>query len=97
MSERPSLHDIAAMPFPASQSAMREHYDAQWHMPQPEPGEGPKKFRVKGRWTIGGHIDQVFEADTEDEALDLAEEWVAEDTCGCEVNLDRCTVAEVEA
>lgn len=32
----PSLHEIAAMPFPASMLAMRKHYNKDWHKPERE-------------------------------------------------------------
>lgn len=73
---KPSLHEIAAMPFPASQEAMRKHYNPDWHKDLPE---GKKVFRVSVDWTMDGSFVENIEAESEDEAKELAREYASED------------------
>ena len=73
---KPTLHEIAAMPFPASQEAMRKHYNPDWHKELPE---GKKMFRVSVDWTIEGSFVEDIEAEDEDEAKELAREYALED------------------
>jgi len=44
--ERPTLHEIAAMPYPASVEAMRKHYNPHWGEPLPDGGGDRKKYVV---------------------------------------------------
>ena len=79
MAEVPSLHEIAAMPFPASMFAMREHYDPKWHSDAPQDGEGKGRYRVRFDWTISGTFDDVIEADSAEDAREIAEEYARDD------------------
>lgn len=79
MSARPTLHEIAAMPFPASVEAMREHYNPHWGK---DTGDNElRTYRVKVIYETRSDEIQVVEVEafTEEEALDLAEDKVAED------------------
>lgn len=79
MSDRPTLHEIAAMPFPASVEAMREHYNPHWGK---DTGDGQlRTFKVKVIYETRSDEIQVVEVEafTEQEALDLAEDKVAEE------------------
>ena len=46
VSGRPSLRDIANMPFPASRDAMRKYYDQDWGKYHEDNGEVAIKYRV---------------------------------------------------
>ncbi len=72
----PTLHEIAAMPFPASLEAVRKHYDPKWGLDQPD---GPGKFRVRFEWTISGFFDEEIEAESAEEAEEIARERAADD------------------
>lgn len=68
------------MPFPASQEAMRKHYEKNWHRDAPPPDEnGKRSFRVRFNWEISGDFDEVIEAEDEDEAEQIARERVLGD------------------
>lgn len=69
---KPTLHEIAAMPYPSSVRAMRKHYEPHWGKPVPEGGE-KRLFEVTVEWSARGHETYEVEAFTEDEAEDLAE------------------------
>lgn len=73
--DKPSLHDIAAMPYPASVNAMRKHYNPEWGRPVPEGGER-RTFEVELDIEYTGsdtHWIKV-EAFTEEEAEELAQQ-----------------------
>lgn len=76
MASKPTLHDIAAMPFPASVEAMRKHYNPAWG--RPVDGDGSRRtYRVK----LSGEVRTVkpiyetveIAAFSEDEAIELAQ------------------------
>jgi len=50
---KPTLHEIAAMPFPASRDAMRQHYNPHWGeaMPDRPAGAVDKQFYVTIEYT----------------------------------------------
>jgi len=73
---KPSLHEIAAMPFPASQTAMRKHYNPDWHKDIPE---GKKVFRVSVDWSLEGSFVEDIEAEDEEEAREIAEEMASDE------------------
>jgi hypothetical protein len=84
--EKPSLHEIAAMPFPESLKAMRKHYVKDWGTPIPEGATAKQKFEVRVDYEarISGSETIEVEAWSEDEALKMAEEKVCkeiEDDC----------------
>ena len=71
----PTLHEIAAMPFPASLNAMREHYNKDWGRPVPEDSDGElRTYLVSVSYSIRDLITVEVEAYSEDEARDLAED-----------------------
>lgn len=84
---KPSLHEIAAMPYPASEKAMREHYDPHWG--KYEKGE-KAKFSVKIEYSYKGADFQEFEVEAKDEAeaqrmaLDLFDAANLDLEYGCE-------------
>ena len=69
--ERPSLHEIAAMPFPASRNAMREHYNPHWGKEVPEDGQ-KRKFKVQVEYSIPEYFEATIEAFSKDEAREEA-------------------------
>lgn len=79
----PTLHEIAAMPFPASVTAMRKHHDPSWGVPEPDEGD-LRKFRVRVDWTVtetGSDTVYVRAGDIA-EAKELAADEVADMHCG---------------
>ena len=75
----PTLSDIAAMPFPASQTAMRKFYDPTWCMPCTE---GMQIFRVYVSYTIttDDSVTLDIEAENEEEAKKLAMERAGDES-----------------
>ena len=60
---RPTLQEIAAMPFPASQTAMRKHYDPSWG----RVGEdGKPKWRVQVEYSYTETGSDTFEVEAFD-------------------------------
>jgi len=73
--EKPSLHEIAAMPYPASVMAMREHYNSGWGKPLPdEKYDEPRTFKVRidYSFTTQGQRSYTVEALSEEEAEEMA-------------------------
>ena len=75
---KPTIHEIAAMPYPASERAMREHYNPDWHKPIPESVTAPSEFTVDVEYSLCVTETVTVEAWTEEEALGKAAEEVAE-------------------
>lgn len=76
----PSLHDIAAMPYPASLKAMREYYNPAWGK---DRGDGElKTFTVEVEYSIRDQATITVEAFTASEAEDLAAEQVCKRAAG---------------
>jgi len=75
---KPSLHEIAAMPFPASTEAMRKYYNPEWGRPIPEGLDKKRSFKVRVNYTYRVADDETVtvEAWTEEEAEELAAEEV---------------------
>lgn len=72
--EPPALHQIAAMPFPASMVAMRKFYNPNWHKPEPEEGEvGKWKVRISYSYREEETETLEVEAASQEEAESLAE------------------------
>ena len=70
----PTLHEIAAMPFPASMLAMRKHYNSDWHKPEPDGGDArPWKVKISYSTRISETVSYSVEAASEDEAIAEAE------------------------
>lgn len=70
--EKPSLHEIAAMPYPASEKAMREFYDKNWGRYRKD-GE-LSKFKVEIEYSVRttDYWECEVEAVDEEEAEKLA-------------------------
>lgn len=75
----PTLHDIAAMPFPASVAAMRKFHDPSWGFAEPEEGE-QRRFKVRVDWTVteSGSDTVYVNADDAAVAKELAADEVAD-------------------
>jgi hypothetical protein len=71
---KPSLHEIAAMPYPASLLAMREHYNHQWGRFDNEAELQTWKCRIHYSYRTEDVFECEVEAATEDEAEKLAED-----------------------
>lgn len=71
--EKPSLHDIAAMPYPRSVEAMRKHYNPQWGK-----GKDGELQTWKVRLEYSYRTDDVWtcevQAVDEDDAIRIAED-----------------------
>lgn len=72
--DKPSLHEIAAMPFPASQEAMRKFYNPHWGKPVSDDGE-KRSFKVRVDYEVRSEESKIVnvEACSEEEAIELAE------------------------
>jgi hypothetical protein len=73
----PTLHDIAAMPFPASVTAMRKYHDPSWGFPEPDEGE-LRTFKVRVDWTVEGSDTVYVKASDAAEAKEVAADQVAD-------------------
>lgn len=78
-SEKPTLHEIAAMPFPASAEAMRKHYVHDWGKPVPEGVTRKREFAVEVEFTVTSVERETVtvEAFSESEAEELASDKIA--------------------
>ena len=77
---KPSLHDIAAMPFPQSEQALEKHYGVK---PKRIWNEGDLQtftVRIAYSWRSTDTVYYDVEAATEEEALKIAENRFDEDT-----------------
>lgn len=86
-SPKPTLHEIAAMPYPSSEIAMRKHYNPDWHRDIPT---GKKVFSVSVDWTVDGSFIEDIEAEDEAEAREIAHEMAQEEAAhsmGIEVTI----------
>ena len=72
LAAKPSLHDIAGMPFPASLAAMRKFYDPKWGYDTSE--DPPRKFKVSIEYSVTtyGDYNSTVEAGDEEQARELA-------------------------
>ena len=76
----PSLHEIAAMPFPASLNAMRKHYNPDWGKPVPEGAEFREfEVRVEYEYTVRETETVKVEAFSQEEAIEKAGDKLAEE------------------
>jgi hypothetical protein len=79
---KPSLHEIAAMPYPASLLAMRKHYIPDWGIPVPD-GATKRTFKVEVEYEYTVTETETecvtVEAFTEEEAIEKAEGGVGRD------------------
>lgn len=93
---KPTLQEIAAMPFSQTVDALRKHYDPAWGKVD-EDGEPAKAWRVRFDWEIKGRFDEVIEAASEEEALEIAKEQAADDAFGEEVEADFVRITPAKA
>lgn len=72
--DKPSLHEIAAMPYPASLQAMRKHYVHDWGKPVPEGVTAKQKFDVEVEYEVTERHRKTVEVEAwnEDEASEEA-------------------------
>lgn len=90
---KPTLHDIAAMPFPASRDAMRKHYNPKWGR---DTGDGElRTFKVKVRYSYRVHEIETVEVEAcdEEEAERLAEDEI-EKVCAEDFDIDDVHIVE---
>lgn len=81
--EKPSLHEIAAMPFPSSQNAMRKYYNPQWGKPIPDGAEKQTyAVQIDFEVTLTDSRTVEVEAFTEEEAEELGSDLVGEELDG---------------
>lgn len=98
--EKPSLHEIAAMPFPESVFAMRKFYVHDWGKPIAEGLSQKQTYQVTARVTLRTVEREFFEIEawSQDEAEEEAEGMIdrrypeADD-----VEIDELKVSLVEA
>ena len=96
MSGKPTLHEIAAMPYSQTADAVRRHYDPDWGKVT-EDGEPSRIWRVRFRWTISGTFDDEIEADSEQEAREIAQEWARDDAYSADFEAGHMKVTPVES
>lgn len=99
MSAIPTLHDIAAMPFPASEQALQRYYGVE---PWKERSAAPRKtfeVIVSYSWSERSTATYEVEADTRDEAEAEAEKLFDRDGSleGEDCEIDDMNVTEMDA
>lgn len=77
---KPSLHDIAAMPFPQSEQALEKHYGVKPKRIWNEGDLHTFTVRIAYSWRSTDTVYYDVEAATEEEALKIAENRFDEDT-----------------
>lgn len=97
MSEaKPSLREIAEMPYPASLLAMRQHYNPEWGKPIPD-GAKLRTFRVKVEYSYSVSERETVEVEafTKEEAEDKACEQISLKTPSeYDIEFDFCEARE---
>lgn len=91
---KPSLHDIAAMPFPASEIALEKFYGV-----KPWRGEPLKKYTVDVVWVEISHRSDSFEVEaySQEEAEDITHQNAGDGTDADDIDFLTTTVREVQA
>lgn len=81
MSDRPTLHDIAALPYSKTVEAMRQFYDPNWQTGS-ATNDGPR-WKVRVEYTRTVEDEDVFEVEaaSEDEAKKRARAIFREEHC----------------
>ena len=69
----PSLHEIAAMPYPQSIKAMREHYVHDWGKPIPDGASTKQTYAVEMLFTLTVNEHETIEIEAWSEAETIAE------------------------
>ncbi|WP_343518128.1 hypothetical protein [Sphingomonas sp.] len=93
---KPSLAEVAEMPFPASLVAMRKYYNSEWGKPIPEGVDKARKFRAVVSFSYREESSKSYdiEAFSQKEAEELAEKAFGEDR---DLRwLDDCEIDEIE-
>lgn len=96
--EKPSLADIAAMPFPASRDAMRAHYDPLWGKFMAEGDLRSWKVTINYSVRSSESVSYNVEATSTEEAEALADELFDKDNSipgGIDVEVDDVEVKEI--
>lgn len=99
MADKPTLHEIAAMPWPASRNAMRKHYVHDWGVPIPDGVDRKKSFKVEVSYTVTEKHEETIEVEafSEDEAKELAQDKVADEQRGAwDIEFDEPRVMPAE-
>lgn len=94
---KPTLHEIAAMPFPASVSAMRQHYDPAWGTDPPEGETRLYTVQVSYSYTGDDVWETEIEASSAEEAEKLAEEAFDKADLDLPAGADVDAIEDVEA
>jgi hypothetical protein len=95
---KPTLHEIAAMPFPASMLAMREHYNSEWGRPIPDGGE-LIKYKVTVNYSVRVRDSRTYtvEAYCEQDAERLSSELFDKDrTVEDDVDVEDLEIEEAQ-
>jgi hypothetical protein len=87
---RPTLQEIAAMPYPASEQAMRKHYDPDWHRFSGDGELRTYKASVSYSYTVSKRWFCEVEASSKEEAESLVEDRF-DDECD-DAKEDRCEI-----
>lgn len=76
--EKPTIQEIAAMPFPASVEAMRKYYVHDWGRPVPDGVDRKQTFRVEVEYSVSRteHSVLEIEAFSASEAEELASDKI---------------------
>lgn len=98
MSDKPTLHEIAAMPLSKTAAAIRQHYDPKWGKQSDD--EGANAYLVHIDWSYSTTEYDTYEvrADSPEEAQNKAEElWEEENGDHDNAEIDRTKVEEADA
>ncbi len=70
--DKPSLHEIAAMPYSETVKAMRQFYDPLWGFPHGDGSTQKYTVEVEYTYTCTDYETVEVEAENEEEAIELA-------------------------
>jgi len=85
---KPTLQEIADMPFPRSINAVRKHYDRHYGVEAPEGEDGKQLFSVEVEWSVLSDDSGTYDvwADNEEEAARKACDLVEENNGDVEIH-----------
>lgn len=90
---KPTLQEIAAMPYPASLNATRKWYEPEWGMPAPDEEGTTRKYRVRVDYTVTRDGSETFEVEAVSiAAAKKAAEEIVKDCTGGDVEIDYTTI-----
>lgn len=96
MAEKPSLHEIAAMPHSQTIAAVRKFYDPQWGLEPVDEGAVAYSVRIDWSYTVDETDFLDIRADNPGEAEKKAREmWEEENGRLDNAEIDRLKVSEV--